>query len=124
MRATQPAKTRSDDRAELVLPKRKRRRPVFDLTQAQVFQRCRKAGNSQICAGQVMTLRSLMKWFGWTIAELAECSQVSRAMISSILNVLKFPTVNIIAQLAACFGLELHEFDLMAQFVVQEEVSL
>ena len=105
MRAKQSAKTRCDDRAAVVLPKRKRRQPVFDLTPAQIFARCQEKGRCQICAGEALTLRDLMQWFGWTIAELAECSQVSRAMISAILRALKFPTVDIIARLAACFGL-------------------
>ncbi|MEQ1750740.1 MAG: helix-turn-helix transcriptional regulator [Prosthecobacter sp.] len=97
---------------------------MFDLTPAQIFARCQEKGRCQICAGEALTLRDLMQWFGWSIAELAECSQVSRAMISAILRALKFPTVDIIARLAACFGLELHEFDLMAEFVVKEEVPL
>ena len=124
MRAKQSSKKRPDPRASVTLPKRKQRLPTFDLSPAEVFALCRQAGRCQICAGQVLALRDLMQCFGWTIKQLAQCSQVSRTMISAILRVLKFPTADITARLSACFGLELYEFDLLAKWAVDEEVPL
>ena len=101
---------------------RKRRGPVFALARAEVWRRCRACGRRAICAGQVLALRDAMARRGWSARELAERSRVSRQMISAILNVARFPTAEVLDALAWCLGLQLWEFDLLADFEVRGEV--
>lgn len=101
---------------------KKRRGPVFSLTREQVFQKCRAKKHRLICAGEVLALMDLMELRGWSILELAEKSLVSRQMISAFLNLERFPTSEVVDQLACPFGMELFEFDLLACFEVRAEV--
>jgi hypothetical protein len=79
---------------------KKRRGPVFSLTREQVFQKCRAKKHRLICAGEVLALMDLMELRGWSILELAEKSLVSRQMISAMLNLERFPTSEVVDQLA------------------------
>jgi hypothetical protein len=120
---TSSKRNRSRDRKGRGLsPGRKRRGPVFTLTREQVFRKCRAKKHRLICAGEVLALMDLMEMRGWTILELAEHSHVSRQMISAILNVERFPTSEVVDQLAFPFGLELFEFDQLACYEVRAEV--
>ena len=101
---------------------RGRRGPVFSLTRAEVWRRCRACGRRAICAGQVLALRDAVARRGWSALELAEHSKVSRQMISAILNVARFPTAEVLETLACCLGLKLWQFDLLADFEVRAEV--
>lgn len=114
---------RSCDRQGKELAKPKRRRgPVFTLTRKQVFEKCRAKKHRLICAGEVLALMDLMEQRGWSILELAEHSHVSRQMISAMLNLERFPTSEVLDQLACPFGLELFEFDQLAWYEVRAEV--
>ena len=99
-----------------------RRGSVFSLTREQVFQKCRDKKRRLICAGEVLALRDLMELHGWSTRELAERSQVSRQMISPFLNLERFPTSEVVDQMASPFGMELFEFAMLACFVVWAEV--
>ncbi len=99
-----------------------RRKPVFALSREQVFRKCRAKKHRLICAGEVLALMDLMEQRGWSILELAEHSHVSRQMISAFLNLERFPTSEVVDQLACPFGLELFEFDQLACFEVRAEV--
>jgi ribosome-binding protein aMBF1 (putative translation factor) len=116
-------RNRSCDRegGGLATPK-KRRGPVFSLTREQVFRKCRAKKHRLICAGEVLALMDLMEQRGWSILELADHSHISRQMISAFLNLERFPTSEVVDQLACPFGLELFEFDQLACFEVRAEV--
>jgi len=114
---------RSRDRKGRELAARKvRRKPVFALSREQVFRKCRAKKHRLIRAGEVLALMDLMEQRGWSILELAEHSHVSRQMISAFLNLERFPTSEVVDQLACPFGLELFEFDQLACFEVRAEV--
>ena len=102
------------------LRKRRRRNgPRFTLTRARVIKKCCKKHHRLICAGQVLALMDLMMMLEWTTEDLAEHSGVSRSMISSILNLERFPTIMVLYDLVHSMGFELHEFDLMAKYEVE-----
>ena len=101
-----------------------KRKPAFTLTPAQVVQLCVQRERRLICAGQVLALKELMRETGWTIAEVARRSRVSRAMISEFLRFQAFPTSELMSRLAEAFKLELYEFNLLAKYAVEAEVSL
>ncbi|MBL9131232.1 MAG: helix-turn-helix transcriptional regulator, partial [Verrucomicrobiaceae bacterium] len=96
-------------------PPRALRRPVFALTPAQVFQRCRERHHSRICARQVLTLMDLMRAAGWPMKEVARRAHVSVSHLSDFLNVKKFFTTECVFRVARAFGLKLSRFDERAE---------
>lgn len=114
---------RSRDRRAEPLTRRKHG-PVFTLTREQVFRKCWETKHRLICAGEVLAMRDLLELRGWSILELARRSRVSRQMISAFLNLERFPTSEVVDQMASPFGLELFEFDMLACFEARGEVPL
>ena len=98
----------------------RQRSPVFDIPRAEVMRRSQKWAHCQLCGGEVLALRDVMEMFGWSIERLSDCSGVSRAMISGILQVKKFPTSVIRSALVTCMGLTLYEFDLIVAWELEE----
>ncbi|MBE7495333.1 MAG: helix-turn-helix transcriptional regulator [Verrucomicrobiaceae bacterium] len=94
---------------------KRRRGPVFTLTEEQVFHRCEQRKHSRICAGQVLALRDLMCRAGWSIKALAGHANVSISHLSDFLNVKKFFTTECLFRVARAFGLLLSRFDKMAE---------
>lgn len=110
------------DGAAVPKPKKpaKKRSKVFDIPREEIMRRCREALFCQFCGGEALALRDLMLWFGWTIGRLSNCSGVSRAMITGILQMKKIPTSNIKVPLVCCMGLSIHEFDLLVDWELAE----
>ena len=104
--------------------KKARRKPVFALSREQVFRKCRAKKHRLICAGEVLALMDAMTAHGWSTVELAEHSHISRQMISAMLNLERFPTSEVLDQLAQALGLKLHEFDRLADYELEAEVPL
>ena len=100
----------------LSLHRRRRRKPVFSLTPEQTLRLCKDKGHCPMVAGQILALRSLMEQCGWTILETAEHSQISRPMISEMLNVQTCASTNTINTLACTFGMDHLEYTFSPTF--------
>ena len=57
----------------------------------------------------------MVQWH-WSIAELADHADMPRSTVSSILNLQRFPSSDLIEGLSFPMGMELYELDLLAKF--------
>ena len=64
----------------------------------------------------------MMQAMGWTMLEVARRSGVSHSMIADVLRLRSFFTTDKLSRVVAAFGLQLHEFDLLAAYELAEEV--